>query len=272
MELNKKLVIGLSVVAAIFSFCTARPRMLSHLQLAGTGWEKAMGDDCADAFWFKKDGSYTFFSCELKEEVQGTWMVREDTLYLTEPSVSAYEHEEGQLNGESVRFTLVYRGKALQFVGRFEKQGKEWVQTGHVFDKDYIFHPAPKGTARAIKESESPAHAAIVYHFRSDSLSQTVQIDSLSPGTIRFSYSISGVPKQQYRLEGTAVLKDGDLEIDEDEDGNAFPVEEYVYKKDDCYLAFRIDADTRSRMSITNSGCPQKYPVTIKSAAVLRRQ
>ena len=48
---------------------------------------------------------------------------------------------------------------------------------------------------------------------------------------------------------GQAILKNGDSEIDEDEKGNAYQVDEYVSDGKE-YLAFRFDADSHKRVRI----------------------
>lgn len=48
---------------------------------------------------------------------------------------------------------------------------------------------------------------------------------------------------------GKAVLKGGDAECDEDENGVAYLVEEYVYNSGE-YIAFRIEANTHRRARV----------------------
>ena len=48
--------------------------------------------------------------------------------------------------------------------------------------------------------------------------------------------------EEEYTLEGRAFLKKGDAETDEDEQGNAFLVDEYVYNENGNYLVFRVQA------------------------------
>ena len=48
---------------------------------------------------------------------------------------------------------------------------------------------------------------------------------------------------------GQAILKNGDSEIDEDENGIAYQVDEYVSDGEE-YLAFRFDSDSHKRVRI----------------------
>ena len=52
-----------------------------------------------------------------------------------------------------------------------------------------------------------------------------------------------------YALSGRAILKVGDLEWDDDDNGVAYAVDEYVYDSA-CYMAIRIAADSHKRARI----------------------
>ena len=52
-----------------------------------------------------------------------------------------------------------------------------------------------------------------------------------------------------YALSGRAILKVGDLEWDDDDNGVAYAVDEYVYDSA-CYMAIRIEADSHRRARI----------------------
>ena len=66
------------------------------------------------------------------------------------------------------------------------------------------------------------------------------------------------------KINGSAVMKGGDLEIDEDEDGNAYPCYEYVFKSDDNYMGIRIDAETGDRLTISSSNKEIESDVILK--------
>ena len=66
---------------------------------------------------------------------------------------------------------------------------------------------------------------------------------------------------------GQAILKDGDSEIDEDENGVAYQVDEYVSNGRE-YLAFRFDADSHKRVRIvmdeeTAAKCNVSMPIIL---------
>ena len=66
---------------------------------------------------------------------------------------------------------------------------------------------------------------------------------------------------------GHAILKDGDSEIDEDENGIAYQVDEYVSDGKE-YLAFRFDADSHKRVRIvmedeTAAKCNVTMPIVL---------
>ena len=73
---------------------------------------------------------------------------------------------------------------------------------------------------------------------------QTLKV-SVSRDEMSFNYSIVNVKDGNacYSLSGRAILKVGDLEWDDDEEGVAYPVDEYVYDSA-CYMAIRIEADS----------------------------
>lgn len=81
------------------------------------------------------------------------------------------------------------------------------------------------------------------------SLSQQLEVEVVRD-TLNFHYYIDlrevklegKEGEEEYTLEGRAFLKKGDAETDEDEQGNAFLVDEYVYNEDGNYLAFRVQA------------------------------
>ena len=65
-----------------------------------------------------------------------------------------------------------------------------------------------------------------------------------------FDYSITtGEGGVCYSLSGRSILKVGDLEWDEDDEGVAYAVDEYVYDSV-CYMAIRLDAKTRNRARV----------------------
>jgi hypothetical protein len=94
-----------------------------------------------------------------------------------------------------------------------------------------------------------------VYVFENDTLKQIIELSLYNEKEIAFKLiSQNKQRKQEAKIEGVAKIKGGDVEIDEDAEGNAYPVNEYIYEKD-CWLAFRIDKDTKTKMRINESDC-----------------
>ncbi|MBF9240000.1 hypothetical protein I2I05_21600 [Hymenobacter sp. BT683] len=98
------------------------------------------------------------------------------------------------------------------------------------------------------------------YRFEDDTLRQTLRVVQVSARTIRFHLvdSLKTTGKAR-RLEGTATALAGDPEIDEDEDGNAYPSVAYNYEGT-CVLAVRIELKTRQRVQLTANNCSPAHP------------
>lgn len=73
---------------------------------------------------------------------------------------------------------------------------------------------------------------------------------SVSKDEMSFNYAVAtNGDTLSYALSGKAILKVGDLEWDDDDEGVAYPVDEYVYGSA-CYMAIRIEADSHRRARI----------------------
>ena len=73
---------------------------------------------------------------------------------------------------------------------------------------------------------------------------------SVSKDEMSFNYDVAtNGDTLSYALSGKAILKVGDLEWDDDDEGVAYPVDEYVYDSA-CYMAIRIEADSHRRARI----------------------
>ncbi len=55
-------------------------------------------------------------------------------------------------------------------------------------------------------------------------------------------------------IDGSAVLKEGDVEIDEDEEGIGYPVSEYIYN-DKCWIALRLALQSKDMVRINTADC-----------------
>lgn len=108
-----------------------------------------------------------------------------------------------------------------------------------------------------------------VYRSLEGDVEQLLKI-SVSRDIMSFSYAIvTNNDSLCFSLAGRAILKIGDLEWDEDDEGVAYPVDEYVYDSA-CYMAIRIEMDTYRRARIvTDDGRVRK--LVGESAATMMR-
>lgn len=112
-------------------------------------------------------------------------------------------------------------------------------------------------------EADFPAWDAI--YSNRDTISCQYLMVRFVDDTLFYQYSIDlGC---SFCFDGQAILKNGDSEIDEDENGVAYPVDEYVSDGEE-YLAFRFDADSHTRVRIvmddeTAAKCKVPMPIVL---------
>jgi hypothetical protein len=93
------------------------------------------------------------------------------------------------------------------------------------------------------------------YMFENDTIKQTVELSLHTENEIHFKIiSYNKIKMQDEKLTGIAIAKGGDIELDEDLEGNAYPVYEYIYEND-CWIAFRIDKDSKVKMRVIEADC-----------------
>jgi len=127
---------------------------------------------------------------------------------------------------------------------------------------------------RAAADSAPPAAAvdSAIFVGGDSTTSQTLHVTWRQRDQIDFRYVVTdratGDPK---RLEGRATdSQAGDPEMDEDEEGNAYAADEYVFENGDCHFSARIDQDGAKRAkAIATAGCP--YEVSLERAPMLKR-
>lgn len=113
--------------------------------------------------------------------------------------------------------------------------------------------------------ADSPAWDAIYSY--SDSVRHFLRVRTEND-TLFYDYSIAMDDMlNPVCFVGQAILKDGDSEIDEDENGVAYQVDEYVSVGKE-YLAFRFDADSHKRVRIvmddeTAAKCNVSMPIIL---------
>ncbi|MBO4600592.1 MAG: hypothetical protein J5641_07620, partial [Bacteroidales bacterium] len=102
------------------------------------------------------------------------------------------------------------------------------------------------GSVQEDMKEEKDAELEWVGEYRSDveGILQVLKVRLLAD-ELFFDYTIAaGDSSVCYSSEGRAILKVGDLEWDDDNEGVAYAVDEYVHDSV-CYMAIRIDAETR---------------------------
>ncbi len=109
--------------------------------------------------------------------------------------------------------------------------------------------------SQEVSKPHREANTQYSYEYKNDTLSQTLTILFLSEETISFSYmTVNKNNNTRFCIQGNANLRNGDAEIDENEDGVSYLVDLFEYRKE-CYLAIRIDAETYSRIRIVAGDC-----------------
>ena len=125
--------------------------------------------------------------------------------------------------------------------------------------------PNPQETWAEESAANFPAWDAI-YSYR-DSTCHILRVRTVED-TLFYDYSIAlDDMSNPVCFVGKAILKDGDSEIDEDENGVAYQVDEYVSDNKE-YLAFRFDADSHKRVRIvmdeeTAAKCNITMPIVL---------
>jgi hypothetical protein len=116
--------------------------------------------------------------------------------------------------------------------------------------------------------------SSITYIYENDSLKQTVTVDYINKSAITFKLtSYNRRVNQTAMIEGTAKDKSSGLatEIDEDENGNTYPVMEYIYSGD-CWLSFRVDVETQTTIRVTLADCEDNPYCPFTSMGILKKQ
>ena len=103
----------------------------------------------------------------------------------------------------------------------------------------------------------------MIYVYEDDTFKQTLKVSFLNEEEIDFLFiSENKIKKQKESIQGIAkneYLGFGSVELDEDDDGNAYPVDEYIYHGN-CWLAFRINMEDKSTVRIKVADCEEENP------------
>lgn len=123
--------------------------------------------------------------------------------------------------------------------------------------------PAPLATRAVVPQQavqNRPEPRPTWYRFEDDTLRRTLRVVQVSTRIIQFrlvdSLKTTG---KFHRLEGTATALVGDPEIDEDEDGTAYPSVAYNHEGA-CFLSVRIELNTRQRVQLGSGNCHTAHP------------
>ena len=94
-----------------------------------------------------------------------------------------------------------------------------------------------------------------VFEFANNEVVQLAALSCVDETTTKFSIkTISKKNENVSELEGVAILKEGDVEIDEDEDGIGYPVNEYIYNEN-CCIAVRLALESKNLLRINSAEC-----------------
>jgi hypothetical protein len=130
-----------------------------------------------------------------------------------------------------------------------------------------------KFTRETGKESQMPVtEKGELYEYENDTIKQSILIAYINENKIRFNYRINIKNiRSQINLNGIATnnYPEG-IEIDEDEEGVAYPSDEYVHTTTDGAMLFiRISLEERDKVIINAAGY-EEVSVPIQSLGILR--
>lgn len=113
----------------------------------------------------------------------------------------------------------------------------------------------------------------VIYIFENDTIKQKVELGLFNDKELNFTLTTENkAQKKKAILKGLAKIKNGDVELDEDSEGNAYPVDEYIYDFE-CWIAFRIERGSHLRMIIKEADCKQHdYSCPFASEGILVKQ
>lgn len=130
-------------------------------------------------------------------------------------------------------------------------------------------------TSDTVKPTTKAKDDNLVYFFESDTLKQNVEVKTLSDSTIRFLLiSENKINGKIAKIQGVAKsMTHVDPEIDDDEEGNAYPAKEFIYN-DKCILHIRIDMLQKDKLIVKEGGCAMLHDSScpFKSLGILRKR
>lgn len=129
--------------------------------------------------------------------------------------------------------------------------------------------------AKEVVEEKKEINTYQEFSFRNDSILQSIKIEDIKPNQIRFEYHVSNEKRScSHTIVGIAIDKKPDMDpvLDEDEEGFGYPSIEYIYEKENCYLAIRRSMLEKDKVQIRSSDCnnqSEKY-CPIESIGIMR--
>ncbi len=93
-----------------------------------------------------------------------------------------------------------------------------------------------------------------VYEFRNSDTHQLLGVNFLTDTSIQFQILVSyhSINKIEGIASRSSIIMD--VEIDEDENGIAYPADEYYYKDEKLWIAIRIGMEDKAKAKINFSG------------------
>jgi hypothetical protein len=113
-----------------------------------------------------------------------------------------------------------------------------------------------------------------LYSYEDEMIKQTIDLEEISKSKVKFSLLHYNKKKDvTSSLNGVAEIKKlGDVELDEDEEGEAYPVDEYIYMNKDCYLSIRIEKESKVKLRIMETECNPIKTESFQSNGILKLQ
>ncbi len=117
--------------------------------------------------------------------------------------------------------------------------------------------------------------SVMVFTFENDTLFQQVEVKFITKNEFSFLLTSKNKQKGKYsQVNGIAKSKnDVDPEIDEDEEGNAYPAQQYIFEKN-CWLSFRVDMQLKDKLRVIESNCENHHDsgCPFGSVGILRKK
>ncbi len=144
-------------------------------------------------------------------------------------------------------------------------------------DGDRVHGDKKKKVKALERKKDSKDTAYIVFELLNDTLRQSLslKLDSTNRNASFKIESRNSKGNLSTFLTGVAIEKaGGDLESDEDENGEAYFVKEYISETKDCYIALRIEMETQSLAKVKIGDCEEKNNIKapLESVGLLKRK